>query len=235
VPRPRAWAARACSTSSSRDDLLTSGFGHAGEPTHDLNTSLMERESLSRPLRQRRWPLCRGFVDLRDRVSPASCVGRRRETSRCVARTADVSGMCPRVLDSGNTKVPSAGTSCKPSDGLEPSTPSLPSCNPAFPCNLATSFAKRTLPRRALSIPENPRTCPQNLPPVIQQASLRITLTMNPCACAFGDRWAGSIPVCSTELGSGLAPDLLATSTTSRTGRLCKLKRAKAPIPALAA
>jgi hypothetical protein len=129
VPRPRAWAARACSTSSSRDDLLTSGFGHAGEPTHDLNTSLMERESLSRPLRQRRWPLCRGFVDLRDRVSPASCVGRRRETSRCVARTADVSGMCPRVLDSGNTKVPFAGTSCKPSDGLEPSTPSLP-CDP---------------------------------------------------------------------------------------------------------
>ena len=34
------------------------------------------------------------------------CVGRRREASRCVARTKYVSGMCPRVLETDNNKVP---------------------------------------------------------------------------------------------------------------------------------
>jgi hypothetical protein len=37
---------------------------------------------------------------------PARRVRRRRETSRCVARTADVSEMCPRVLRVDNNKVP---------------------------------------------------------------------------------------------------------------------------------
>jgi hypothetical protein len=37
---------------------------------------------------------------------PGGCVGRRREASRYVARTADVSGMCPRVQRTDNNKVP---------------------------------------------------------------------------------------------------------------------------------
>jgi hypothetical protein len=41
---------------------------------------------------------------------------------------------------------------------------------PCFPCNSASSSARRTLPRRALSLPEKPRTCPQNLPPVALRA-----------------------------------------------------------------
>ncbi len=51
---------------------------------------------------------------------------RRRETSRCVARTADVSGMCPHVFRADKEKCQFAGALPKPSDGLEPSTPSLP-------------------------------------------------------------------------------------------------------------
>ncbi len=53
-------------------------------------------------------------------------VARRPWASRCVARTRNVSEMCPPVLGAGNTKVLFAGTLPKPSDGLEPSTPSLP-------------------------------------------------------------------------------------------------------------
>ena len=33
-------------------------------------------------------------------------VRRRRKTSQCVARTRNVSGMCPRVLEADNSKVP---------------------------------------------------------------------------------------------------------------------------------
>jgi hypothetical protein len=57
---------------------------------------------------------------------PGSWVRRRRETSRCVALTADVSEMCPCVQRTDNTKCLFAGTLWKPSDVLEPSTPSLP-------------------------------------------------------------------------------------------------------------
>jgi hypothetical protein len=57
---------------------------------------------------------------------PEGCVRRRREASRCAARTADVSGMCPRVLQTDNNKCPFAGTFKEPSGGLEPPTPSLP-------------------------------------------------------------------------------------------------------------
>jgi hypothetical protein len=50
-------------------------------------------------------------------------VRRRREASRCVARTR----MCPECVRAfykqTTLKVPFAGTFGKPSDGLEPSTP----------------------------------------------------------------------------------------------------------------
>ena len=46
------------------------------------------------------------FGDRSDLARLQGRVGRRRETSRDVARTADVSGMCPRVQQVGNKKVP---------------------------------------------------------------------------------------------------------------------------------
>src|SRR5262249_6359969 len=45
------------------------------------------------------------FVDASN-APPADVPGRRRETSPCVAHTADVSGMCPHVQRTGNNKVP---------------------------------------------------------------------------------------------------------------------------------
>jgi hypothetical protein len=66
----------------------------------------------------------------------------------------------------------------KPSDGLEPSTPSFTmedsrcDCRAPesrsqrrFPCTLSSSGAKHHLPRRPLSGLQNPRTCPQNPSP----------------------------------------------------------------------
>ena len=46
-----------------------------------------------------------------------------------------------------------------------------------FPCNYAVSFARRTLHRSAPSLPEKPRTCPQNPPP--RKASRRSTRSMS--------------------------------------------------------
>jgi hypothetical protein len=52
---------------------------------------------------------------------------RRRETSRCVARTRNVSVLCVRAFDKQTTrKCQFTDVFSKPSDGLEPSTPSLP-------------------------------------------------------------------------------------------------------------
>src|SRR5207247_9961921 len=65
----------------------------------------------------------------------------------------------------------------EPSDGLEPSTPSLPwriratdHTRPIRVCRrfrrkLNRSAARRSLPSCALNLPEKPRTCPQNLSP----------------------------------------------------------------------
>jgi hypothetical protein len=56
-----------------------------------------------------------------------SRVRRRRETSLCVASTKDVPALYPRVAHADDEKCPFAGNSRKPSSGLEPETPSLPS------------------------------------------------------------------------------------------------------------
>ena len=66
----------------------------------------------------------------------------------------------------------------KPSDGLEPSTPSLPwrlgptaadrpraARRLVFPASTRFSLPGLPLPWRSLSDPENPRTCPQDLSP----------------------------------------------------------------------
>jgi hypothetical protein len=94
--------------------------------THPRDPLSTERGSRSRPLGQRNRPLSREFPNRI--VSPVGCgrVGRRRETSRCVVRTRNVSVLCPRVLYADNTKCRFTGTLYKPSGGLEPSTPSLP-------------------------------------------------------------------------------------------------------------
>jgi hypothetical protein len=74
-------------------------------------------------------------------------------------------------------KAPVCGAFAEPSDGLEPSTPPYHGgfelrrgaderrLTPRFPSNSASSSGRRALPRRALGIPERPRTCPQNLAP----------------------------------------------------------------------
>jgi hypothetical protein len=87
----------------------------------------VERGSLSRPLRQRSCGLCRDFVDRRDRVlarevcrKASQDVAMRRAYRRCVRNVSACS------TNRQQQKCPFAGTLSKPSDGLEPSTPSLP-------------------------------------------------------------------------------------------------------------
>jgi hypothetical protein len=65
----------------------------------------------------------------------APITGARRERrSPWVAGTADVPAVYPRVAQLDDKKCQFAGTLCKPSDGLEPSTPSLPSRARAVIC-----------------------------------------------------------------------------------------------------
>jgi hypothetical protein len=87
------------------------------------------RGSGSRPSRQRKSPVCKSFRHRTDRRCSVGCVRRRRGTSRWVASTADVPAAYPRVVRTGDKKRLFAGAFSKPSDGLEPSTPSLP-CAP---------------------------------------------------------------------------------------------------------
>jgi hypothetical protein len=77
--------------------------GYGGNPDDAL---FGKRGSLSRLFRHQSRPLCRILLIGALASRSEGCVGRRRETSRCVARTADVSEMCPRVLLPGNSKVP---------------------------------------------------------------------------------------------------------------------------------
>jgi hypothetical protein len=84
------------------------------------------RESRFRPVRQRMSLTCREILRERRWVVPRIRVRRRRGTSRCVALTRDVPAVYPRVAYADDNKCLFAGTSYKPSDGLEPSTPSLP-------------------------------------------------------------------------------------------------------------
>jgi hypothetical protein len=73
----------------------------------------------------------------------------------------------------------------KPPDGLEPSTPSLPwriraaggglrnsACYGVFPATTPFRLPDAPLPPRALSLPEKPRTCPQNPSPRKTRPSL---------------------------------------------------------------
>jgi hypothetical protein len=89
--------------------------------------------SPSRQLGQRRWLVCRSFWSKR---SQSSASGHVRAVPRDVARARECPPVpkCTRLVPAkrrnlaitGNTKCPFAGLLCKPSDGLEPSTPSLP-------------------------------------------------------------------------------------------------------------
>jgi hypothetical protein len=46
-----------------------------------------------------------------------------------------------------------------------------------FPCNTAKFFVRRTPPRSALSLPEKPCTCPQNLSPRTSSEDQRAAVT----------------------------------------------------------
>jgi hypothetical protein len=157
-------------------------FGRADHAERDkaieisVDPLFAERGSRPRLLRQRSTPLCSGFVDRSARrLRRTVCDARRHEASRCVARTADVSGMCPRVQRTDNTKCRFAGTLGKPSDGLEPSTPSLPwrfqegrrvprnRHLALFPASTPFSLLCSPLPRSSLNDPENSLTYPQDL------------------------------------------------------------------------
>jgi hypothetical protein len=86
----------------------------------------------------------------------------------------------PCDADSDNRTSNFAGTFLllEPSDGLEPSTPSLPwrirvargterdsACYRVFPVTTPLRLPSASLPRTPLTLPDNPRTCPQNLSP----------------------------------------------------------------------
>jgi hypothetical protein len=84
------------------------------------------KESRFRLAGQQQWPMSRGFYEGPRRVcSSEACQGVARR--RCASR---VPQMCPECVRAFNgqttTKCRFAGTLPKPSDGLEPSTPSLP-------------------------------------------------------------------------------------------------------------
>jgi hypothetical protein len=64
------------------------------------------------------------FSHRRGLVSPGRLC--QKASRNAAVRTVDVSEMCPRVQRPDNQKCRFAGTLAKPSDGLEPSTPSLP-------------------------------------------------------------------------------------------------------------
>ena len=70
-------------------------------------------------------PLSRAFVHRSLDAGPSTSVRRRRQASRSVARTRDVSGICPRSSRRQQGKRHLQALSRSP-DGLEPSTPSLP-------------------------------------------------------------------------------------------------------------
>jgi hypothetical protein len=84
------------------------------------------RGSRFRPPGQRLGQACRPFQPMDVGAVLVSRVRRRRETSPCVASTVNVPATYPRVVRAGDNKCLFAGISYKPSDGLEPSTPSLP-------------------------------------------------------------------------------------------------------------
>jgi hypothetical protein len=85
---------------------------------------------------------------------------------------------CDAYSDNGTCRFAGTFLRREPSDGLEPSTPSLPwriraspigpvngACECAFPASRLVLLPAAPLPRSALSLPEEPCTCPQNLSP----------------------------------------------------------------------
>jgi hypothetical protein len=140
---------------------------------------------VSRQCGQHRRPVCRSFSSEWSRTSVSSTF---QAVSRDVARAREcpLVPKCTRLVPAttqnfaitGNTACPFAGLFFKPSDGLEPSTPSLPwrtraagegrnnsACLHVFPATALFRLPAVPLPRRALTLPEKPQTCPQDLSP----------------------------------------------------------------------
>jgi hypothetical protein len=105
---PRGDRTRALARAGGCPPVASSGRGRRSTRRADGHPRppLCWKASRSRPREQRKIPICRHFLSrLLDRASYRR-VGRSRETSPCVARTADVSEMCPRVQRADNNKVP---------------------------------------------------------------------------------------------------------------------------------
>jgi hypothetical protein len=127
-----------------------------------------------------------GAFRVRGRETSVSSTFNR--VSRDVARARECPPVpkCTRLVPArnrnlafaGNTICPFAGLLCKPSGGLEPPTPSLPwriraagegrsnsACLYLFPATAVLCSPAAPLPRTTLTLPEKPRTCPQDLSP----------------------------------------------------------------------
>jgi hypothetical protein len=133
---------------------------------------------------------CRHFPS---RLSRSGLSNTLHAVSRDVARARECPDVrkCTRLVPAMNRNLAIAdnitalfaGLLPKPSDGLEPSTPSLPwrialrvtwagiPLAKPFPCNLPYSGAKPHLPRRPLRRPQKARTCPQNPSPTAPRVS----------------------------------------------------------------
>jgi hypothetical protein len=95
---------------------------------------------------------------------------------------------CDAYSDNGTCRFAGTFLRREPSDGLEPSTPSLPwriraaggglrnsACYGVFPATTPFRLPDAPLPPRALSLPEKPRTCPQSPSPRKARPSRRWT------------------------------------------------------------
>jgi hypothetical protein len=106
------------------------------------------RESASRQRGKRRPPVCRSFLSTWSRSSVSSTF---QDVSRDVTRARECPPVpkCTRLVPAkrsifaiaGNTICPFARLFCKPSDGLEPSTPSYHGTTPAIGRNPQQRFS----------------------------------------------------------------------------------------------
>jgi len=134
-------------------------------PDVPLTTSLTRRDSPARQIRQQQSGFCRDFLT---RWPPSSSWTAHCAVSPDVARVRECPpGLkCTRLVPatnhslatSGNTNGPFAGILSKPSDGLEPSTPSLPSRRE--PRARAGSRGHESRARRRNRLRRSSRVCP---------------------------------------------------------------------------
>ena len=117
-----------------RDVLIAGAFQSRSHRSHVgpvlLSPSLQRGSQRSRPQRQHQKRVCRNFPNRCSRSSlptgVSEDVARARECTLVPKCTRLVPAKNRKLAISGNTTCPFTGPLLKPSDGLEPSTPSLP-------------------------------------------------------------------------------------------------------------